>query len=165
MKRRLIALAIVAAVLVLGTSMGSVWSYFTDSTTVEGTIPLSVEPTTHITEENGPGTKTISIQNTSQVTQVWVRARIYAPEKLSANASGEKWTGAITDWYNYDEPLPADAYTEPLNVTFTLPEGYDVEKYLDGAHTGDECNVVVLYQSLPVSYDAAGNPMPVNWND
>lgn len=165
MKRTPIALAIVAVMLVLGMSIGSVWSYFTDTTTVEGTLPLSVQPTTHIIEENDPGTKTIRIQNTSQVTPVWVRVRVYAPAKLGANASGEKWSGVITDWYDYGEPVPAGAETEPLKVTFALPGGYDAVKNVDGAQTGDEVNVVVLYQSLPVSYDAEGNPVPANWND
>lgn len=165
MKRRTLTLALLAVVLVLGMGIGTAWSYFTDTTSVEGKLPISITPTTTITEENGPGSKTMRIQNTSQATNVWVRARVYAAKVLGADASGTDWSGEILDWYEYGEPVAPGAETEPLNVTFTLKRPYDPESNPTGAHPGEEYNIVVIYESLPVQYDASGNPLPANWND
>ena len=165
MKRKNLALAVIAVVLVLGMSIGTAWSYFTDTATAEGSVTLSVKPTTTITEENTPGTKTIRIANTSQTAAVWVRARAYAPVALGANASGTNWAGNIQTWYEYSEPVAAGAQTEPLSVTFTLRRPYDVNNNPLGAKNGEEENVVVVYECMPVSYDASGNPIPANWND
>jgi predicted ribosomally synthesized peptide with SipW-like signal peptide len=165
MKRGNLVLAMVAVVLVLGMSVGNAWSYFTDTTTAEGSIPISTTPTTIITEENGPGTKTIRIRNTSDMAPVWVRARVYAASVLGADASGTNWSGEISDWYEYSEPLPAGDETEPLGVTFALLRGFDETDNPTGAHDGDEYNIVVVYESIPVCYDASGKTLPANWND
>lgn len=164
MKRRNLITAIVAVVLVLGMSVGTAWSYFTDSTTAEGAVSISVKPTTTITEENGPGTKTVRIKNTSTMTPVWVRARVYAPAKLGASAAGTNWSGNIGDWFNYSEVLAPGAETEPLEVKFTLPGKYDEVQNPSGARNKDEINVVVIYECLPASYDQGGNPIAANWN-
>lgn len=164
MKRRNIVLTVVAVALVLGMSVGTAWSYFTDSTTAEGSVTLNLEPDTTITEENGPGTKTIRIRNTGQVVPVWVRARVYAAKELGANAAGDNWAGQIDDWYQFGTPVAPGAQTEPLNVSFTLKRPYDPADNPEGAHDGDEQNIVVVYESVPVSYDASGNALPANWN-
>ena len=164
MKRKSIVLAVLAMVLVLGLSVGTAWSYFTDTTTAEGSVTLSVEPTTTIDEENGPGTKTIRIMNTSDMSPVWVRVRVYAATDLGADASGTNWSGQISDWYQYGQPVDPGADTDPLNVTFTLKRGYDATENPNGANDGDEQNIVVIYECVPVSYDASGNALPANWN-
>lgn len=165
MKRNSIVLAIFAAVLVLGMSMGRAWSYFTDSDTAEGSLSLSVKPSSTIEEENTPGTKTIRIKNTSQTVPVWVRARVYANPKLGATASGSKWKGEIVSWYTYEEPLSAGAQAEPLTIKFNLARPYDKLQNPDGAHDGDETNVIVIYECVPTQYDAHGEPLPASWND
>lgn len=165
MKHKTPILAILVVVLVLGATVGSAWSYFTDSATAEGTIAISVKPTSTIEEENSPGKKTIRIKNTSQAALEWVRVRAYATVALGANASGSNWSGSIDTWYEYGEPLPAGETTDPLDVTFTLKSKFDERNNPTGAHNGDEVNVVVVYETVPVSYDASGNPMPANWKD
>lgn len=165
MKRRTHILALLAMVLVLGAGIGPAWAYFTDTTTVQGSLPISVEPTTTITEENGPGTKTIRIQNTSQAVNVWVRARVYAAFELGADAAGTGWSGQINDWYEYGDPVAPGAETEPLKVTFKLKRKYDPKENPTGAQPDDEFNVIVVYESIPVEYDESGNVLPANWND
>lgn len=164
MNRKNLSLAILAVVLVLGMSVDVAWSYFTDTTMAEGSVPLSVEPTTTITEENGPGTKTIRIRNTGDVIPVWVRVRVYASDSLGANASGDGWSGIITDWYEYADSVDPGAETEPLKITFTLPGGFDPTNNPTGVYDEEEQNIVVVYESAPVIYDASGNPLPANWN-
>ena len=165
MKRNKLAVTMLAVMLVLGMGVGTAWSYFTDSTTAEGSVPVHVKPTTTITEENGPGTKTIRIRNTSENVPVYVRARVYAADELGANASGSGWSGSIDAWYDYDEPLAVGSETQPLNVSFALKHVYDETKNPTGARGGDETNIVVVYECVPVTYDADHNPLPASWND
>ena len=163
MRRKIWPLAATTVALVLGMGMGSAWAYFTDTTTATGSLQIMPE-TTRITEENGGGTKTIRIQNTSEKAPVWVRARVFAAAELGADASGEKWSGSIDGWYTYGEVLPAGQETEPLTVKFALKDGKTDENQ-EGAETGDEMNVVVVYECVPVTYNTDGAEAPAVWAD
>lgn len=164
MKRKNLIFAILAVVLVLGLNVGDAWSYFTDTATAEGGISISVKPTSSMTEEYSAQTKRIRIQNTSQATSVWVRARVYANDSLGVAGSGTNWSGPTDSWYNYSEPVAAGSETNELTITFDLPDGFDPEKGT-GAKDGDELNVIVVYQCTPVHYGADGTPQSANWNE
>ena len=160
MKRRHIVLAVLTVMLVTGLSVGTVWSYFTDTTFAEGSVQLNVAPP-GITEENQPGIKKIKINNTSGTVPVWTRVRVYAAAALGASASGTNWSGQIQDWYEYTEPLAPGAQSKELTVKFALP---DLGGDAPGALVGDEQNIVVIYECVPVSYDASGKVLPAKWN-
>ena len=162
MRRKILPLAATTIALVLGMGVGSAWAYFTDTTTATGALEILPE-TTRITEENGAGTKTIRIQNTSEESPVWVRARVFAASELGANASGDKWSGSIDGWFTYGEPLPAGEETEALKVTFALKHP-KTDEYPEGVEPGDETNVVVVYECVPVSYKADGTVVDAVWN-
>ena len=174
MRRKHIFLSLLAVVLVLGLSVGRAWSYFTDTTTVEGGLNLSVQPDTTITEEYEPKTHTkkVTITNNSSMVPVYVRARAYVPSILKGKASGTKWTGTdnglsaddTNQWFVYSDVLAPGASAEQFNVSFSLPGGFDPKDNPTGAQEGDELNIVVQYECLPVSYDASGNALPANWN-
>lgn len=165
MRKAKVGMALFASMLVMGMGVGTAWAYFTDSTTAEGSVAVSVEPTTTITEENEPGKKVIRIRNTGRAVPVYVRARVYAPADLGADATGTGWSGSAGEWIRYGEPLPVGEETEPLTVTFGLRHAYDPAENPDGARDGDETNVIVVYECVPVQYDAAGNPLPAGWED
>lgn len=165
MKRTKLTMTALAAMLVLGMSAGTAWAYFTDSTTAEGSIPIKVEPTTTITEENGPGTKTIRIRNTGENVPAYARVRIYAASDLGASAVGDGWSGSIGSWFEYAEPLAVGAETKPLEVSFELEHAYNEAEGIEGARNGDETNIIVVFECVPVTYDADGNPLPASWND
>ena len=162
MRRKILPLAATTVALILGMGMGSAWAYFTDTTSATGALEILPE-TTHITEENGAGTKTIRIQNTSEEAPVWVRARVFAATELGAEASGDKWSGTIDAWFTYGEPLPAGEETEPLNVKFALKHP-KADDYPEGAESGDETNVIIVYECAPVSYNADGTLVDPVWN-
>lgn len=164
MKRKNLILAIFAAMLVLGLSVGNAWSYFTDTASAEGGMTIVVEPTSRLTEEYSAQTKKIRIQNTSAATSVWVRARVYANASLGAKGSGTNWSGETDGWYEYTAPVAAGAETDELVITFDLPDGFDPEKGT-GAKDGDELNVIVTYQCTPVQYAESGDAMPATWNE
>ena len=156
MKRKTITLTLLSIMLVLSMGIGSAWAYFTDSSMATGGLVIE-EPTTTITEEYGPGTKDITIANTS----------VFASKDLGADASGANWSGSIDSWYTYDVPLAPSGqegdHADPLNVTFrlTLPKRPDNPH---GAEVGDVYNVTVVYESIPVTYDANGDAVAPTWN-
>jgi hypothetical protein len=63
----------------------------------------------------------------------------------------------------YDEILPPTedpdkvSQTDPLTVEFALKDQEN------GAVTGDETNVIVVYECAPVSYNADGTVAPAIW--
>lgn len=166
MKRNYLVLSLLALVLVLGLSVGNAWSYFTDSTWAEGSVSLK-KPTTTITEIVENKQKKLTITNNRESVPVWVRARAFVPAAFvdeDSNTSGNGWSaGGLEEWHEYSEPLAPGASTDELIVTFSFPEPYS-ETNTGGVREGDEYNIVVIYECLPVSYDADGNPLPAQWN-
>ena len=165
MRRTKLTITTLAVVLVLGMGVGTAWAYFTDSSTAEGSVPITVQPTTTITEENGPGTKTIRIRNTGENVPAYVRVRVYAASDLRADASGNGWAGSIGSWFEYAEPLAVGAETESLVVSFELKHAYNEAEGTEGARDGDETNIIAVFECIPVTYDEDGNPLPASWND
>lgn len=165
MKRNNLALAMLAVVLVLGMSVGTAWAYFTDTTTADGSLTISVKPETDL-EEDTPlgGTKTIRIRNNSEVVPVWTRVRVYSAIENEPQTAGTSWA-ADGDWYAYNAILEPGAQTEDLVINLQLKHPYDEETGQGTQNLeGYEENVVVVYESVPVSYNADGQPQPANWN-
>lgn len=156
MRRKHIFLSLLVVVLVLGFSVGHAWSYFTDTTMAEGSITLSVQPDTSITEEYDPSDqkKVVTIHNDSDVVPVRVRARAYVPAILNGKVWGDKWVGEdgslaaddANQWFAYEEVLAPGADTNPINVKLNFKDAFKNTE----AHDGDELNVVVIYECLPV---------------
>lgn len=163
MRRKILPLAATTVALVLGMSMGSAWAYFTDTTYASGGLYVKPETTT-IEEYNGPGTKVIRIKNTSEEVSVWVRARIFAADELKADAKGTNWAGSIKGWYTYAEPVPAGEETLSLTVSFGLKQ-LKTPEHPEYAETGDEKNVIVVYECVPVTYNADGTLAAPVWAD
>ena len=162
-KRKTVVLAALSLVLVLCMGMGSAWAYFTDQSMAYGGLTIT-EPTTTIEEEVGPGTKDITITNTSESAAVWVRARVYASKVLQPDASGDNWTGNIDTWYTYDVPLEPGEAAQPLHVTFKLKSKKHPVYEPEGAEDGDSYSVIVVYEHMPVEYDANGQPKTPVWD-
>lgn len=165
MKRRNLVLAILAVVLVLGMSVGTAWSYFTDTATVDGSMTMSVKPTAEMHEDPPKpedGTKTIRIENTSQVVSVWTRVRVYSD--LNIEAAGEGWD-TTGEWYTYEDVLAPGEMSNDLDIAFKLKEPYSADN-TDGEQNleGYEENIVVMYECVPVTYDASGKSEAANWN-
>ena len=154
MKNTKYMLAALAATLVLSLSIVPASAYFTDWTEANGGLPIKVEPTTEVEETFGARKKNVAITNLGTA-PVFIRARAYASEQL--DVSGEDWT-QVGDWYVYggDAPIAVapDGKTKELTVEITFPEG---------AKKDDEYNVIVVYESTPVQYDAEGNPF-ADWS-
>ena len=159
MKRKSLLLATVAAALVIAMGISPAWAYFTDTSTVQGALTINVKPSTDITEWYGARVKHVVVTNSEDATApVFVRARAFAPEKMTATVAGASWTGPDAQgWYEYSEIVEPGNATQELTVTLTFPP-VKSETAPTGAVVGDNYNVVVVYESTPVQYRADGTP-------
>ncbi len=152
MKRRTAVLAALVVALVVCMGVTPALAYFTDTTEANGGLVIGTKSTTHMDEEYADGVKHVTVTNDAESTvAVFVRARVYTTEAVAI--SGEGWT-AEGDWYVYGEAVDPDKSTAPLDVKITFPSGYE---------TGDNFNVVVVYESTPATYDENNKPAP-DWS-
>lgn len=172
MKRKSMRLAILggaAALAIACASVSPVLAYFTDNTQATGGMKINVIPTTDITEGYHEGVKHVVITNAeNSETPVFVRARVYAnPEYLEEGTpSGANWS-QTGDWYYYQEVVPIGGETDELLVAIKFPV-YKTEEGMeeDPSHIGENFNVIVVYEAVPVQYDADGNqltPEEADW--
>lgn len=152
MKKASIWLALLAAVLVAASSLPAAWGYFTTYTQARGGLPIELKHQTEIHEDVSDMTKHLTIENKEESSAVFVRARGFSDSEhpLSYNAPDGGWTDGKDGFWYYDKPLLPGEVTTKLDVKIELPEGEP--------EAGDEFNVVVVYESTLVLYDAEGKP-------
>ena len=166
MKRLKITAVVLAFTLVIGASVTPAWAYFTDSHNADGGLRIKVEPTTDIQEWYATATKHIVITNSAQAkVKVFVRARIDADSELSFVASGEGWTAEpdAEGWYYYNEPVAPGSETKELTAMFTFPSVKSKDEP-DGAVYGDNHSAIVIYETLPATYDKDGKLAEPDWS-
>ena len=163
-KRRTMLLASVAVALVLGMGISPAAAYFTDSSTANGGLPISVKPSTDIHEWYKNGVKHVIINNDANAdAPVFVRARTYASGVLNVSTAGSGWTDAIDGWHYYGASKDSLTALNPgedaneLTVSIDFPKETNPDGSLAGYEFGDNFNVIVVYESTPVLYNAEGN--------
>lgn len=149
-------MALAAAALVLtGAGVKSASAYFTTYVSAGGSQVVHMGSQTEIHEEVSEMTKHISIENTSQTNDCYVRIKVFHGSQLDISytdqsENGNLWRYSEADGYWYYEPILAPGgKTELLDARILLPEGFDQDSF----------NVVVIQECTPVVYDAQGNPM------
>ena len=115
-KNRMLLLAL-AALLILTASVGSALAYFTCFTLKGGERPITVKPTTTITEEFDSWTKRVSISNTGA--PCFVRATAYIGEDLTITFSGENWRDGGDGYWYYEKILGTNEVTSVWNGHIT----------------------------------------------
>lgn len=170
MKRGKIILTTVSALaagMILTATVGSAWAYFTTNTSASGGYALSLGHETRVEENYSNHTKHLEVTNEG-TGPVYVRARAFSGSQCVLTYEGEGWQAGTDGYYYYNAIVPGivtgqdgtvtKSKTTPLDVAITFPEN---------AKEGDDCNVVVIYESLPVQYDEAGNALTAqaaNWS-
>lgn len=188
---RTMVVAGAAALLIGGMTVSPAWAYFTDSHGTAGGIRISVEPKTDIEEEFDNSEKHVYIKNTSYDCPVFVRARVYTNAPLYLlNIAGANWSDGGDDWWYWNnvlEPIDDNGtkddtsddvihYTDKLDVKIDLHKTREVVKITnaDGSvteftvfdHTDENYNVIVVYEAVPIQFDASGNllnPQAADW--
>lgn len=160
MKRKTIRMAVlgaVAAAAVLGARITPTWAYFTANTEAVGSKEVKVVPEPWIDEIWEENTKKVVIHsNADSEINVFVRAKVFANEKYLAKGSpsGEDWTYNAADgyWY-YAHQVEPGGSTTSLDVKVEWPaETITPEGSTPIDHTGENFNIIVVYEATPVQY-------------
>jgi predicted ribosomally synthesized peptide with SipW-like signal peptide len=150
MKRKTWFLSLAAVILVLSLSIGSAMAYFSAYATAQGGKTIQLGATTEISEpEISDWTKHVVITSQADSQPVYVRAKAFAGSEytLTFESASGKWSQGDDGYYYYSDILEGGASTEELLIHIGgIPE--DTKDF----------NVVVVYESTPVLYDADGNP-------
>ena len=153
-------IVLLAAVLMLVSSVGMTVAYFSDNDSAEGQAALSLKPDTTIHEGDSDTQKLISISNSETGAPVIVRVRIYGPGEalLTETINDNNWAKASDGWYYYKKALAPGASTGTIlaELKADLP---DEEK----TQLGDEFNVTVVHEAAVVVYDGSTIKVPAGW--
>lgn len=136
------------AALTLQSSM----AYFTTYVSAGGSRPVSLGAQTEIHEDVSDMTKHITISNTSEVNDCFVRVKAFYAETFDVSytdveGKGDWKQGEDNYWY-YSKVLKPGEETSMLDAHITVPEGFDADSF----------NVVVIQECIPAVYDDEGNP-------
>lgn len=149
-----IYLVAAALALVATLGIGSAMAYFTTYVTADGGVKLSMGSTVTVPEEKMDlHFKLVTVQNTGD-NDCYVRVKAFAGaeyDDLKYSDEDGKWTPGADGYYYYSDIVPAGGETSVLKIEVKALDGTTPE-------AGESFNVIVVQESTPVSYDAAGNP-------
>lgn len=167
MKLKTKLLASLAVILVLGMCIVPAWAYFTATTESNGGIEVKVTPSTEINEWMKGTEKHVVITNSEDATApVYVRVGVFTSLKTTT-LGGTNWSGPAADgwtgpaglgWFNYDKIVQPGEGTDEFLVDAEFPTIKSADKPDADFEPGQNVNVIVVYESTPVQYDADGNP-------
>ncbi len=163
-----IAAAALVAGMVLGTAAGDAWAYFTTYTSASGGYAIELGSETRIEEEYSDHTKHVVVSNDG-INPVYVRARAFSGSRytLSYSSADGGWQAGGDGYYYYSDFLPGVTTAEDGSAIVAKTSELLVRiEFPEDAEAGEECNVVVIYESVPVQYDAEGNalaPQAADW--
>ena len=155
MKKRHIILGVLAIVLVLCSTIGMSFAYFTTYATSQGGYVIKSQP--RIDEKFENKKKTIWITNSENASPIFVRAKVFSGSDFTINYEpGADWTYDTDDhyWY-YTKPLQGGEPTTDLVAS--------IDKIPEGLINGDEFNIVVVYESVLAVYNGNDPDMATSW--
>ena len=152
--KKLVVLSAAALFMTAAVGIGNASAYFTTYVSAGGSHPVYMGARTELKEDVSDMTKHITIENTSQINDCYVRVKVFYAGPFTINytdrsESGNLWTYSEADGYWYYGPiLQAGGSTETLDAKIEVPVDFDKESF----------NVVVIQECTPVVYDENGNP-------
>lgn len=178
-------LTAVAVMLVLSAVMGSAWAYFTTYARAKGGYPIVLGHEEHDDEEFSNWEKKLSITVSKDSRPVYLRARAFCSDDYPLLFSDDSIPDEVTDdsgcvhknwqkngeWWYYTKLIDpgnkdADESNEDGSATAKTLHVKIKDVPVDeteGARTGDEFNVIIVYEATEVQYDNDGNPL--NWKN
>ena len=159
MKRKSIALFALAFALVLGMAITPAGAYFTDRSTANGGLPITVEPDTNIYEWVKGAQKHIVVTNAEGSAPVFVRVQVDHPQNLPVKVSGDGWE-KDGDWYVYQDAVVGGGETTELLADIDFKAVTDTE---NPPAAGTTFNVTVFYEAVDAKYKENGDPDYGDW--
>ena len=150
--KRNLAILVLAAALILLTSVGVARAYFRDYERAWGYATLHLNGKTEIEEKVENGQKEVTIVNTGDANMI-IRVKAFAPTDLQYG--GEGWIQAGDYWY-YNQVLTPKAESGVLDVSWEkVAANADNNKY----------EVIVVQEAEIAVYDEDGKLMaPEGWD-
>ena len=163
MKKKTAYLAALSLALVMSTSLGTAWSYFTTNDSASGGYTLDLGNVTQIGEDPVTGgAKHVYVDNNEDSGPVYVRIRAFAGSDVQDTLlyEGTNWAPGGDGYWYYSEILQPGERTEQLDIV--IPK-LTAEVDPDAAEPPQSFNVAVVSESTPVQYDEAGTAY-ADWN-
>ncbi|MCR4617169.1 MAG: hypothetical protein K5669_03150 [Lachnospiraceae bacterium] len=157
MKKKSLILVAACAALILTSSIGTAFAYFSTYEKALGGYVIHLGDYEEITEDFNDWTKKVVITSKSDsLDDVYIRIKAFSGSTVNLQYVGDsKWSPAADGYYYYSDSLKAGESTTEIDVKITnIPEGVDPKSF----------NVVVIYEATKVKYKADGTPY-ADWND
>lgn len=144
--KKIVCLAVMAVMLLAGSSVKSALAYFTTYIVVRDTNDLQLGFTeTQIEMVGESNQKTITVKNVKDAA-CYVRVKAIIPSEYGdVSASGTDWT-AKDGYYEYTKVLNSGETTEKLVINIPAAE-----------NATEDYNVVAIQECTPVLYSDAGD--------
>ena len=151
--------AFAAAELICISSVGDANAYFTTYVIAKG--GYSWRHSESLNDDVKEWDKYVSVTSKEGSIPVYVRVKGFAGSKYTLTYLGDGWTNNISDgYYYYNEALEGGKTTSSLRVAISdIPSSPE---------DGENFNVVVIYETIPIQYDDDGNmvePIKADWGD
>lgn len=154
-------IALLAAVMLLGSTVGLTAAYFSDTDKARGESGLSLSGETTVDEGSDDNEKNVVITNNGN-SDVLVRVRFFGPEGLKVTAPSG-WQES-DGWYYYTKVVEApDGNTgRAINAKIEF-SGTEEEVAKKLAELGDEYDITVVHEAAIVTYDGSDIAVPSGW--
>lgn len=151
--------ALALAGLVCVGDVGSANAYFTTYVTAQGSYDVSWYHEEKLHEEYHDWNKLVTISSEEESIPVFVRVKAFSGSTYTLTYTGSDWTDGGDGYYYYKTPLEGGATTTGLNIA--------IANVPTTATEGQNFNVVVIYESIPATYDANGavDPTTADWTN
>lgn len=139
-------LTVCAVALVLLTTVGTAFAYFSDHEEAQGGATLKLQGETTLHEEMDGNNKHIVIENTGEVDMI-VRVAVFGTEvegKTVMTVAGKNWTQDGDYWY-YNELLAPGKSTDELVGTLTADDAEGLE--------AEDLEIIVVHESAPAVFN------------
>lgn len=168
MKKTKCFLAVLTLGMIATAGIGQAMAYFTTYAEAQGGYVINLGDKTEIKEKFDRWTKHISVTNYEGSEPVYVRVKAFCAkpfELVYSNGEGSTaWYDGNDGYWYCGEVVEAGKSTPVLDIKIENIPVKDENDPESGPQEGDTFNVIVVYESTPVRYDAAGNPS-ANWEE
>lgn len=139
-----------AVIFVASAGIGEAWAYFTTYATAQGGYTIHLGYETEIFEDYANGIKTITISNKAGSEPVYIRVKAFSGTSHPLTYSSDSWSEGNDGYWYYDKILNGGEQTDALEVKIDNIPITPEDEF--------EFNVVVIYESTLVRYEADGTP-------
>lgn len=153
MKKSIVVTALLACCLVVFSGVQNANAYFTTYVTAKGGYEVSWKHRERIDENFSDWDKYVTITSEEDSIPVYIRAKAFSGSTYTLTYTGADWTyNAADDFYYYNVPLKGGETTTALRIS--------IDQIPLNPREGENFNVIVIYESLPVQYDENGELLP-----